>query len=142
MKKEMPEKTKKSSFHLTISTNQKYADDDPHLQNDSEVFDEVMSDILNNIEHYVKLPEGHSWDAVNDADIDYILERGKHKLGSRLHAHVLFRFNHRTKLQLDYQKIKDKICGELGLHDVYLHNRLVRPTEGQNILSYLSKYET
>jgi hypothetical protein len=134
------DKYKKSNFHLTISTNKKYDKDDANLQNDMEVFDDTISSILNHIENYVKLPETDKWDddKIKDVDIDYVVELGNQK--NRLHAHVLFRFLHRSKVQLDYDAIKKKICEDLGVNNVYLYNRLVRPSEGQNIVSYLSKY--
>lgn len=142
VQKEKEEKYKKSNFHLTISTNKKYEKDDPHLEDDMKYFDQIISDILNHIDGYVKLPEHTEWNdtTIKDVDVDYVVEVGSQKNGKRLHCHILFRFLHRTKIQLDYDKIKKRICDALQINNVYMYNRLVRPTEGQNIMAYLSKY--
>ena len=55
-KKEKNVKPKQTNFLLTINTNQQYKDDDENLQNDSDVFDESIKDLLNNIDQYINLP--------------------------------------------------------------------------------------
>ena len=54
---------------------------------------------------------------------------------------MFFKISHFTKIQLNYQKIKDKIKKDLGLNNIYLNNRLVRNSGAQNILEYLDKYK-
>ena len=44
----------------------------------------------------------------------------------QLHIHILFKFVHFTRVQLNYAKIKEKINTDLGLENVYMYNRLVR----------------
>ena len=56
-KKDKNIKPKHSNFLLTINTNQQYKDDDEHLQDDIEIFDESIKTILNNIDQYINLPE-------------------------------------------------------------------------------------
>ena len=137
------EKNKKplnSNFLLTINTNQQYKNDDKGLQNDIEIFEDTIKEVLSNIDNYVTLPEGDKWDddTIKDVDIDYTIERGTIK--NQLHIHILFKFKHFTKIQLNYQKIKDKIKNDLGLNNIYMYNKLVRNSGNDNILSYLDKY--
>jgi len=140
-KKEKNKKPLNSNFLLTINTNQQYKDNDEGLDNDIEVFEHTIQSILNNIDQYVTLAEGDKWDddTIKDVDIDYTIERGTIK--NQLHIHILFKFKHFTKIQLNYQKIKEKIKKDLGLNNIYLYNRLVRNNGSDNILSYLDKYK-
>ena len=138
-KKEKNIKPKHSNFLLTINTNQQYKDDDVHLQDDIEIFDESIKTILNNIDQYINLPETDKWndDFIKDCDIDYTIERGGKK--GQLHIHILFKFKHHSRLQLNYEKIKEKLKTDLGLNNVYMYNRLVRNSGNDNVMDYLKK---
>ena len=138
-KKEKNIQPKHSNFLLTINTNQQYKDDDEHLQDDIEIFDESIKTILNNIDQYINLPETDKWndETIKDCDIDYTIERGGKK--GQLHIHILFKFKHHSRLQLNYDKIKDTLKKDLGLQNVYMYNRLVRNSGNDSIIDYLSK---
>lgn len=133
-------KLKRTRFHLTINLNQIYKDNDIHLQNDIDMFAEVIQDILQNIEKYVRIPETDSWteEYIKNADISYTIERGLKR--GQLHVHILFKFDHNTSIQLNYNAIKYKIKGDLGLPNVFLYNRLLRNTDSDNVIDYLNKY--
>ena len=130
-----------SNFLLTINTNQQYKDTDEHLDNDIQVFEATITDILNNVDQYINIPVEDKWDDahIKDVDIDWTIERGTKK--HQLHIHILFKFKHFTKIQLNYQKIKDKIKKDLGLPNVYMFNRLVKNSGSDNIIQYLDKYK-
>ena len=98
-----------SNFLLTINTNQQYKDNDENLENDTEIFDHTLKDILNHIESYVTLPSTDKWDdeTIKLVDIDYTIERGTIK--NQLHIHILFKFKHFTKIQLNYLAILKKL---------------------------------
>ena len=128
---------KKSTFHLTINTNQQYKKDDPNLENDIAAFEDVIQDILNHINLYVKLPVGDLWDEkVLDADIDYAVEVGGKK--GQIHCHILLKFKHNSKLLLNYEAIKKKLKDDLGV-DCYMRNNLVN-NGSDNVEDYLNKY--
>ena len=131
---------KNTNFLLTINTNCQYKENDAKLADDTEIFETSISDILNNIDSYVTLPEGDQWDddKIKQADIDYTIERGLKK--GQLHIHILFKFKHFTKIQLNYSKIKDKIKNDLGLDNVYMYNKLIRNSGNENVLDYINKY--
>ena len=124
---------------MTINTNQQYKDDDEHLQDDIEIFDESIKTILNNIDQYINLPETDKWndDFIKDVDVDYVIERGGKK--GQLHIHILFKFKHHSRLQLNYEKIKEKLKTDLGLNNVYMYNRLVRNSGNDNVMDYFKK---
>ena len=141
-KKEKNKKPLSSNFLLTINTNQQYKNDDlENLQNDIEVFENTIKDILNNIDQYVNLSDNDKWDddTIKDVDIDYTIERGTIK--NALHIHLLLKFKHFTKIQLNYIKIKDKIKNDLGLLNVYMLNKLIKNSGNDNILDYLNKFK-
>jgi hypothetical protein len=131
---------KNTNFLLTINTNCQYKETDDKLANDTEIFETSITDILNNIDSYVNLPEGDQWDddKIKQADIDYTIERGLKK--GQIHIHILFKFKHFTKIQLNYGKIKDKIKDDLGLENVYMYNKLIRNSGNENVLDYINKY--
>ena len=132
-------KPKQTNFLLTINLNQSYKEGDEHLKDDIEIFDHTIKDILDNVDKYIKLPEG-DWndDKIKDCDIDYTIERGKEK--GFLHIHILFKIKHFTKIQLDYDKIKSKITNDLGLENIYMYNKLIRGNNNETILEYINKY--
>ena len=139
-KKEKNEKLLSSNFLLTINTNMRYKEDDQHLENDIEVFDKTVQEILNNIGSYVNLPAEHKFDEdhIKNVDIDYTIEKGTKN--NQLHIHIMLKFRHKTKIQLNYEKIKQKITKDLGLDNVYMYNRLIRNSGSENILDYINKY--
>ena len=133
-------KPKQSNFLLTLNTNQQFKEDDKHLKDDIEIFDGCINELLNNVDQYLKLPEGDKWDedTIKDVNIDYTIERGLKK--GQLHIHIMFKIKHFTKIQLNYDKIKKKICDDLGLNNIYCYNRLLRPNDSDNVQDYLNKY--
>ena len=139
-KKEKNKPLMKTNFLLTINTNQQYKENDEHLNDDISIIETTINDILNHIDEYINLPQGDKWndDTIKDADIDYTIERGTKK--GQLHIHILFKFKHHTKIQLNYQKIKDAITNKLGLDNIYMYNKLVRNSGNDNIIEYLNKY--
>ena len=75
------DKPKQSNFLLTINTNMQYKDDDKHLDDDIEIFNNSINQLLNNIDDYIKLPENDTWNdkLIKSCDIDYTIERGTKK---------------------------------------------------------------
>ena len=139
-KKEKNKPLMKTNFLLTINTNQQYKDNDKHLDDDIKIFENTIQEILNKIDEFINLPQGDKWDdeTIKDVDIDYTIERGTKK--GQLHIHILFKFKHHTKIQLNYQKIKEAITKRLGLSNIYMYNKLVRNSGNDNIIEYLNKY--
>ena len=133
-------KPKQSNFLLTLNTNQQFKENDKHLKDDIEIFDGCINELLNNVDQYIKLPETDKWDeaTIKDVNIDYTIERGLKK--GQLHIHIMFKIKHFSKIQLNYDKIKKKICDDLGLNNIYCYNRLLKPNDSDNVQDYLNKY--
>jgi hypothetical protein len=134
-------KVKRSAFFLTISTNQRYAEDDPNIENDEAVFEESIQSVLQDMGKYIRFrADGHSWTSgkIQSVEVDYTVERGR---TNQIHTHILIKIKHDSNIQLDYGAIKKKICDDLGLDNLYVNNKLL----GQNawshdvLLSYVNK---
>lgn len=137
-KKEKNETIKHSNFFLTINTNQQYKNDEK-LNDDTEIFNNVVSNVLNNLNEYVNLPNGVLWsdETIKDVFIDYVIELGgiKHSL----HCHIYIKITHNTNVKLNFKKIKEDICNQLGLNNIHMMNRMVR-SNNENVLDYINKY--
>lgn len=134
-------KVKRSAFFLTISTNQRYAEDDPNIENDEAVFEESIQSVLQDLGTYIRFrTDGDSWTSgkIQSVEVDYTVERGR---TNQIHTHILIKIKHDSNIQLDYGAIKRKICDDLGLDNLYVNNKLL----GQNawshdfLLSYVNK---
>jgi len=51
----------------------------------------------------------------------------------------MLKFKHHTRIQLHFQKIKEFFKREMGLKNVYMQAKLLRPSASENILDYLDK---
>jgi hypothetical protein len=131
-------KTVKSNFLLTINTGQRYAKDDPHRDSDAQIFEESLHEMCRDLGSYVKVLEG-SWDKdhIESVECDVAVEFGPKT--QALHAHILFKIKHSTRVLLDYDKIKAKLKKDLGLPSFYLYNRLVKASSSDFLADYLSK---
>lgn len=136
---EKKEKLKYSHWFITLSTNQRYDADDPSKDSDAEVFEAVIEDILKNIPKYVKMPDDHAWstERIEDVDGEYTVEWGPKT--KALHCHALIKIKHRSKLQLDYGALKEKVKSELGLNEVYMNTRLVKAGGSEWLAEYIDK---
>ena len=134
------EKPRHTKFFLTVNTNQHFKDDDQDLENDTTFFNEVIGDIMEHIDQYLKLPPGDTFDdKVDDVQIDYVVEKGTKK--GFLHCHIFLKFIHRTDLKLNYVTLKKKFCDDLGLPNLHMKNIIVKRSSDDNVLEYLDKYQ-
>jgi hypothetical protein len=130
-----------SNFLITLNLNQQYHKDE-HIQNidnDMDVFDEYINEMLNHIEEYIKLPEGVEYndDNIKDVSADYTIEIGSQK--KQIHTHIMLKFKHHTKIQLDYHKMKEFFCNKMQLKNVYMQSKLLKASSSDNIIDYLNK---
>jgi hypothetical protein len=137
-----PDRIRTSSFFVSLNTNNAYKAgvNDEHVENDTIVFEEVMQDILNHIDQYLLMPEGH-WDDkyIVSTDAQYVIELGTKK--HNFHFHGLLTFKHKTAIKLDFKKIKTKVCDELGLKNLHLDVKIVRGNNTENVLQYIDKFK-
>jgi len=130
-----------SNFLITLNLNQQYHKDEhkANIDNDMEIFDGLLVEFLNHIEGYVRLPEDivYNDDNIKDVSADYVVELGNIK--KQIHAHIMLKFKHFTRIQLNFGKIKEFFKKRLGLKNVYMQAKLLRPSASENVIDYLDK---
>ena len=95
--------------------------------------------IFFNINEYIKLPEGITFDEphIKDVDVDYPVEVGDIK--KKIHVHIMMKITHFTKVQLKYIGIKNDVKEALGLTNIYFRSELLIPSASDNILDSWDK---
>jgi hypothetical protein len=140
-KEEINKKPSHSNFLITLNLNQQYHKDEhkANIDTDMEIFDVHINEMLNNIEQFIRLPEGvlYNDDNVKDVGADYVVEVGNIK--KQIHAHIMLKFKHHTKIQLNFTKIKEFFKKKLGLKNIYMQAKLLRMSSSDNIVDYLEK---
>jgi hypothetical protein len=130
-----------SNFLITLNLNQQYHKDEhkANIDNDMEIFDGLLVEFLNHIEGYVRLPTDivYNDDNIKDVSADYVVELGNIK--KQIHAHIMLKFKHFTRIQLNFGKIKEFFKKKLGLKNVYMQAKLLRPSASENVIDYLDK---
>ena len=130
-----------SNFLITLNLNQQYHKDEhkANIDNDMEIFDGLLVEFLNHIEGYVRLPTDivYNDDNIKDVSADYVVELGNIK--KQIHAHIMLKFKHFTRIKLNFGKIKKFFKKKLGLKNVYMQAKLLRPSASENVIDYLDK---
>ncbi len=130
-----------SNFLLTLNLNQQYHKDEhkANLEGHMTNFDDTINKFLNSIENFIRLPSGVQYndDTVKDIAADYVVELGAIK--KQVHTHIMLKCKHHTRIQLNFQKIKEFFKKEMGLKNIYLQAKLLRPSASDNIVDYLNK---
>jgi hypothetical protein len=130
-----------SNFLITLNLNQQYHKDEhkANLEGDMSYFDDAINKFLNSIENFIRLPSGVQYndDTVKDIAADYVVELGDIK--KQVHSHIMLKIKHHTRIQLNFQKIKEFFKQEMGLQNLYLQAKLLRPSASDNIIEYLNK---
>jgi hypothetical protein len=110
-----------------------------NIENDMEIFDKLINEMLNHIEQYIRLPENVQYNDENIKDVsaDYVVEVGSIK--KQIHAHIMLKFKHFTRIQLNYIKFKEYFKRKLGLKNMYIQGKLLNPSASENIVDYLNK---
>ena len=130
-----------SNFLITLNLNQQYykGEHKANLEGDMSYFDDTINKFLNSIENFIRLPSGVQYndDTVKDIAADYVVELGNIK--KQVHTHIMLKVKHHTRIQLNFQKIKEFFKNEMGLKNIYLQAKLLRPSASDNIVDYLNK---
>ena len=130
-----------SNFLITLNLNQQYHKDEhkANLNSDMDAFDDVINKFLNSIENFMRLPQGVQYndDTVKNVNADYVVEVGDIK--KQIHSHIMLKFKHHTRIQLHFEKIKEFFKKEMGLKNIYMQAKLLRPSASDNIVDYLNK---
>lgn len=74
---------------------------------------------------------------IDDVDVQYTVEQGKHPKGRRVHAHVNIKVDHSTKVRLNLDHVRKRIKERFG-GNPYVNVRVARG-DRRNIEDYLKK---
>jgi uncharacterized protein YwqG len=131
-------RNRRSNFFLTLNTNKKFNPHSEEYQVFNNKFKQSLNEIYDDIGNYLKIKEaGATYDEnVIVVDIESGTEIGP-KTGSA-HSHTIISVKHNTLVQLDYEKMKEKIKRDLGLSNMYVNNKLFY-NASQTLLDYVSK---
>lgn len=137
------DKIKHSQWLWTFNPNiPKFQDGDADLEEQEAILSDACEDLLHDIGSYVKFTHekgDHKWssDIITNAECDHTVERGGKR--GQLHAHMLIKISHRSKISLDYAAMKARLCEDLGIENAYTNAKLVRATGSDFLLAYLNK---
>lgn len=120
-----------SSFHITISSNQKpTTNDQAFALRDS--MREALSHLYNDEENVAKLLkflDGSNWesnkDKIESIETKFSVERGHDDRGARIHSHAIMHIKHRTKLHIKIAFIRKFMKEHMNLENVYINVQYV-----------------
>jgi hypothetical protein len=120
-RKKAPKRISHSNFIFTVNTNQRYGPYEEGLEEFSEQLRACMEDIFCNLHDYVIILEpDHKWSTkyIKKGDCDSVVERSENN--DTVHAHVFVGLSHYTKVKLNIQALRNKICEDMNLKDIYM----------------------
>jgi len=123
-----------STFFLTASSNSQDLISEAQMR-------EVAEQFFNQIENHFrflncKFTETNNVSYVDLIDIKTAVEKGKKQ--EQVHLHGFIKVRHRTKLQLDLQKIHAFFTKELRLKNIYVNVKYV-PDNNISLTKYMRK---
>jgi uncharacterized membrane protein YfhO len=99
-------KWNQSNFFVTVNPNVTKKELSPKK------LDGIIHEMFSNVVDYVKILSANKDVKYNAVDAEYGIEVGKDK--HRVHAHILVRIQHNSKIQLDLTKIRKQLKSDLG----------------------------
>jgi hypothetical protein len=117
---------KNSNFVFTINTNVRIGPYEEGLEDFCRKLRDCMYDMFEHLDNYVDFLEPeHSWikEHVKKAECESEVERGE-KL-DQIHCHVFIGVAHYSKIRLNRQAIRNKVCQDMALNNVYISKILV-----------------
>lgn len=131
---------KHSNYYLTLNTNKQFNPHDEELEPYVDKFEKCISEIFqgNNIKKYIIIQNDDSFskDKFKEISTEAVIELGKAK--PTVHCHALVKIAHRSKVKLDYEKIRNKVIKDMELENCYLKANLFR-NAGDTLEKYLNK---
>lgn len=136
-------RNRRSNFFVTINTNKPFNRHSEEYEIFNGKFQSSLNEIYNDLGSYINvLDDKAKWDDnfIKDVEIDSATELGP--VNHKLHAHFQINVLHNTKIQLDYNKIKEKIMKDLELKGLYIKNKIYHDNK-LSLKDYISKnYQT
>jgi len=125
---------KVSTFLITVNSNSQDLISKVQMREVAERFFNQIENHFRFLNH--KHPETNNVSYVDSIDIETAVEKGKKQ--ERVHLHRLIKVRHRTKLQLDLQKIHAFFTEALRLKNIYVNVKYV-PDNDISLTKYMRK---
>lgn len=142
--KKAKKRVKNSNFVFTVNLNVRIGPYEQKLEGFCKKYEKCWDDIYSNLGEYIEFQqEGAEWtpEYVRKAQTQCFIERGEKY--DQIHSHNFVGISHYSKIHLDRQKIKEKICGDMGLKNIYISQIKVlrKSTEAdlENWIEYAQK---
>ena len=120
-----------SRFFLTISTNSTDLEMKPRLK-------QLFSEIVAHLEQYLIFRKvGHDASLIESIKVPGASIEISSKM-KYVHLHALIEIKHRSNIQLDSAKVRQKVISSLGVSP-HVDNKYVEQSEVERILAYINK---
>lgn len=138
---------KHSGFFITINTNFNPKQAEENGYDCAERLRKAVKAMLTEEERLKRIvkfliPDTWSNETIKKIDSQFVVERGRHAKGSRIHSHAVLHIEHTSKIQLDIPKIKEEILpffqdGPCNVKNLYVNVKAIRANYG--VRNYLTK---
>jgi len=131
-----------SNFFITINPNQRFTDEnDEKFKEFKKKFENVINNIFtwkNLLNNYLIIKDDNFNEErdIRSYKIVYSIELGAQC--NCLHAHLIIAIDHYTKLQLDFNQIRETFIKELNLSNIHLYTRIFTDVF-KSIQDYINK---
>lgn len=138
-KMNIKDKIRHSNFYLTINSNKPIDMNDENDKLIVDRFENSLVEIFNKPENFIKIvSEGnYTMDYFRKLDVQIATELGPNT--RLLHTHIIILITHGTKVRLDYEKIRNLVCGLNDLDNIYMNNIIIRGNNIDRLEDYLHK---
>ena len=133
-----------SNFVFTINTNRRIGPYEEGLDEFCQQFQGCIDDIFQHVGNFlVILPEGHTFSRqyFKSVNPECYIERAESN--DSIHGHLFIGIQHYSKIRLNRDKLRDKICHDLDLKGIYISKigvlRNTFSTDLENWLDYCKK---
>lgn len=138
MRKTMPKKCYRSYF-LTINTNKAYAEDDPHLKEDTERLYAFFYQLFSYPELYLKTMSGKPVEQhIEKVSPDFVVELGSKYHRLHMHALIAVEYRETEKVNVNIEKLREVVAEQLGISGFAVDVKTIKEHKAQ-LLAYLEK---
>jgi hypothetical protein len=143
------QQNKHSGFFITINTNFNPKQNEEHASECAEKLRKAVKAMLTEEERLKRIVKflipGDTWstDTIKKVSSQFVIERGRHSKGSRIHSHAALHIEHRSKIRLDIPQMQKEILPffeggcTCNIKNLYINVKIIRVNQG--IRNYLTK---
>jgi hypothetical protein len=143
-KKKKKNLTKYSSFHVTVSSNQK-----PGTNEESHALAGQMRQLVgelyndeDNLRGLIEFLDGNNYDSglIDKIDTTFSVELGRDPRGGRIHSHAIMHIVHHSKIRLNVDFIRQYFIQQMDLTDVHINIDVIKTD--RKLVDYIGKDST